>query len=48
VAARIIAANPEKHGGEESGLVRWARLALAKAAPQDAECGPLFRELGKV
>ena len=33
-SAKIILADPEKHGGEGSGIVAWARLVLAKTAAQ--------------
>lgn len=36
-AARIIAAEPQKHGGEGSLAVWWARRILGKAEPQ---CAP--------
>jgi hypothetical protein len=29
-AAAVILEDPEKHGGEESGLVRWARLVIQR------------------
>lgn len=39
-AAEIIAAHPERYGGPESGLVRWARLVIERAQPTIS--GPLF------
>jgi len=38
--ARLIVSAPEKYGGEEAAVVRWARATLAKAAP--TVTGPLF------
>lgn len=31
-AAGIILADPEHHGGESAGLVRWARMAMRHEA----------------
>jgi hypothetical protein len=41
-AARVILADIERYGGEESVLVVWARTVTA--SPKDSEAGPLFRE----
>jgi hypothetical protein len=35
-AARIILRNVDRYGGEGAGLVRWARLTLARAERQAA------------
>jgi hypothetical protein len=32
-AARIIAADPVRYGGEEASLVRWARMTLRSRRP---------------
>lgn len=32
--ARIVLEDPDKHGGEESITVRWARLVLGRRAPE--------------
>jgi hypothetical protein len=42
-AAGIVLQDVAKYGGEQAGLVIWARMIELKAAPKDAECGPLFR-----
>jgi hypothetical protein len=42
-AAGIILQDIARFGKEQAGLVIWARLIQANAAPKDAECGPLFR-----
>jgi hypothetical protein len=42
LAARIVLQDVAQYGGEGAGLVQWARLIEAKAAPKDAACGPLF------
>lgn len=41
-AARIILASEARYGGPDSLMVQWARVVIEKAAPKDAECGPLF------
>ncbi len=42
-AARIILQNVAKHGGEDSGMVVWARLCLARIERERQErIGPLF------
>lgn len=29
-AARLILADPQRYGGEDAGLVRWARMTLER------------------
>ncbi len=38
-AARIIASDPAQYPGV---MQTWAALVIERAAPADAECGPLF------
>jgi len=43
MASMLVLANIALYGGEQALPVVWARLIQAKAAPKDAECGPLFK-----
>ena len=44
-AARIVLADIARYGGEQAGLVIWARLIGAKAQPTIV--GPLFAATGR-
>lgn len=41
-AAEIVLANIAIYGGEQAGLVQWARLVIEKATPRID--GPLFAQ----
>jgi hypothetical protein len=41
-AAAVILADPERHGGAESLMVRWARLVVEQA--REPEAVSLFKE----
>jgi hypothetical protein len=43
-AARLITSDPMRYGGEDALAIRWARAVVRHSMPQDAECGPLFRQ----
>jgi hypothetical protein len=43
-SAEIILADVERHGGEQSGSVQWARAVLKRLGRiADSDAGPLFR-----
>jgi hypothetical protein len=44
IAARIVLSDIARYGGEQAGLVIWARLIEAKAVPTVR--GPLFKATG--
>ncbi len=43
-AAAIILADPERHGGEESLAVRWARLWVKRASDDKPDMAVMARD----
>ena len=44
-AARLIAADPMRYGGEDALAVRWGLERWVRhSAPRDEEAGPLFKQ----